>query len=299
MRLVLAHRLMSRLHLLNERLCALSSCCRRALCRPQVPGKGGRAQITMAWCEDWKHIRGRKVSKRSSCMSAAVVDGLPLGIYTWNVSWFADSTRLWVGITGLIFWILYGILPAYLGSNALILFAWILRRFRCGAFHMNGGWVLPLFGPWKGWFSVRGGFIPELSDEGHGSLQEEEVEVSEGSGAEIKWNKKQSCKGLYVSLLLWLREGGQQEALLIPPQTPTQKEKGVHVCWRGHHRWLLHHGVCVLGSPGGKRWLMTRPFEHKEAVFFFFFFLLLCVELVVTGVFQQRSWLIKDAKMRI
>lgn len=203
-------------------------------------------------------------SRRFTCRQQELRDSL-WGSVLGTFRDLLTQTRLWVSITGLLVWILYGILAAYLGSNALILFAWILRRFRCGAFHMNGGWVLPLFGPWKGWFSVRGGFIPELSDEGHGwasnlwSPQEEEVEVSEGSGAETKWNKKQSCKGLNVSLLLWLREGGQQEALLIPPPTPTQKEKGVHVCWRGHHRWLLHHRVCVPGSPGGKRWPMTPP----------------------------------------
>lgn len=263
-------------------------------------GEGGRARITMAWCSDSKHSRGRQVSKPSFRMSAAGVDGLPLGDLRLDRFMIC---RLWVGITGLIFWILHGILPAYLGSNALILFAWILRRFRCGAFHMNGGWVLPLFGPWKGWFFVRGGFIPELSDEGHGcasiqrSPQEEEVEVSEGSGAEIKWNTKQSCKRLYVSLLLWLREGGQQEALLIPPQTPTQKEKGVHVCWRGHHWWLLHLGVCVIGSPGGKPW-RTPPYTSRLSLWrlFFFFF---CFELVLIGVFQQKSRLIKDAKLHI
>lgn len=161
---------------------------------------------------------------------------------------------------------------------------------------MNWGWVVPLFGPWKGWFSVSGGYIPELSDEEHGgtsiqrSPQEEKIEVSEGSGAEIKWNKKQSCKGLYVSLLLWLREGGQQEALLIPPPTPTPKEKGVHVCWRGHHRWLLHHRVCVPKSPGGKRWPMIPPdtsCANLRWLFFYFYFVLLCSELVLTGVFQK------------
>lgn len=185
-----------------------------------------------------------------------------------------------------VVWILHGILAACLGSNAPILFIWILRRLHCGAFHMNWGWVLPLFGPWKGWFSVSGGYIPELSDEGHGgasiqrSPQEEKVEVSEGSGAEIKWNKTQSCKGLYVSLLLWLREGGQREALLIPPPTPTPKEKGVHVCWRGHHRWLLHHRVCVPRSPGGKRWPTIPPHTScaslRWLVFFIFYFLFCC-----------------------
>lgn len=68
------------------------------------------------------------VFNRSFYTSVVGFDGLPSGIFAWNIAWFSDSMQLWVPVKGFVCWILRG----YLGSNTLITFPWILWRFSSG-----------------------------------------------------------------------------------------------------------------------------------------------------------------------
>lgn len=87
----------AQLHL-NKHVCALMLCCRRAIYRPWISGEDSgwrRMGLDHHGITQWlKTQLGNKMLKPSFHTLAAGDDGLPLGIYAWNISWFANSTQV-------------------------------------------------------------------------------------------------------------------------------------------------------------------------------------------------------------